>query len=326
MATATETWTPRPSIHRDGVHHHEHHRHEHHRHAGLHDLAIGCAISGVVLVCIGDPLHADAFSAVSASIAEPIAAAESIEPLESDVAQVELTASISEAIAALDASEGRVLDDAVRTDLADRIAEGESVVREAELLAAVAEQGALSEPGAEEVAAQRELVADLDADAAAVATAVTAWEAEQARIAAEREAARRAAELAAARALPRVRPAGVAAAPAGPFVEGIWTSGGQAEIDACRGSVNMPDVAGYLGGGFYAAEHWSCGGRSWAGIGQGALVSFPGYGIYEVAGQVGGLPSGSSASAVPSGYDGYYQTCMNGNVNNLHVWLLTRVG
>ena len=162
---------------------------------------------------------------------------------------------------------------------------------------------------------------------ATVATAVAAWETEQARIAAAQEAARQAAE-AAARAPARVRTAGaVAGAVAtGPYVERIWAAGGQAEIDACRGSVNVSGIAGYLGAAFYAAEHWSCGGRAWSGLGTGSLVSFPGYGLYEVSGRVGGLAYGADASVLPAGYDGYYQTCVSGSASNMTVWLLTRVG
>jgi hypothetical protein len=123
--------------------------------------------------------------------------------------------------------------------------------------------------------------------------------------------------------------AGGRAAPAavgGVHIEGIWTSGGQAEIDACRGAVNVAPVASYLGGAFYAAEHWSCGGSAWGGIGVGALVEFSGYGTYQVAGRIGGLSYGSDASVLPGGYAGYYQTCVGGSSSNMTVWLLTRVG
>lgn len=155
--------------------------------------------------------------------------------------------------------------------------------------------------------------------------AVAAWEAEQARLAAEAEAARQAAAAAAAAArqagAPRAAPAGVA----GVHIESIWTSGGQPEIDACRGSVNVAAVASYLGAGFYAAEHWPCGGSAWRGIGTGSLVEFAGYGTYRVAGLVGGLSYGVDASALPAGYAGYYQTCIGGSSSNMTVWLLTRV-
>lgn len=287
-------------------------------------------MTGAVLVCVGQTPLSEASPVSSIASMSAIASAASADSTARDTqdhAIAALEEEITEAKAVVDASSGRVLDESVRENLLERIEEGRQAVRAVQLLAAIAAPGTAPVQSAIDVADERALAERLDADAAVVQQAVAAWEAEQARIAAEQEAARRAAEAAAAaaRAHPRASGARVSAAP-GPYVEGIWTSGGQAQIDACRGSVNMPDVAGYLGGSFYAAEHWSCGGRTWAGIGTGALVSFPGYGVYQVAGRVGGLPSGSSASSVPSGYDGYYQTCMNGDVNNLTVWLLTRVG
>jgi hypothetical protein len=289
-----------------------------HRHPYLHVLVAACALAGAVIVGLGQPAASQP-SIMARAI--PISSVQAV-PVTSSTDALE--ASLTQARGVLVASDGRVLDESVRTGLADLVSRGEESVRAARLLTAVAEPGSMVDYEASEGDDHLELVAAIESDAASVAAAVVAWEAEQARIAAEKEAARLAAE-AAALAQTRTRTAGVAAA-AGPHVEGIWTSGGQAEIDACRGSVNLPDVAGYLGGTFYAAEHWSCGGRNWAGIGTGELVSFPGYGVFQVAGRVGGLPSGSYASSLPAGYDGYYQTCMNGDLNNLHVWLLTRVG
>lgn len=284
-------------------------------------------MAGAVLVCAGHPLPPPnaAITSVSSveqleTLAEPVA-------LEDPIAA--LQASVTEAAASLTASDGRVLDDGVRTGLGTLVERARSSIRSAQLYTAIAAAGALADGSAPAGEAELALAGELETGVGAVTDAVIAWEAEQARIAAEQEAARRAAEAAAAAAAAArgpAKPRPAAAVAAGPYVEGIWTSGGQAEIDACNGSVNMPDVAGYLGGDFYAAEHWSCGGRSWRGIGTGELVSFPGYGLYQVAGRVGGLPAGSYASALPSGYDGYYQTCMNGNVNDLYVWLLTRVG
>jgi len=292
----------------------------------LHALVLGGGAVALVVVCIGDPLEGVVFTPAPTSI---VAAADRVEtPTAWDARITALETAIAGAVSALEDSDGRVLDEQVRRDLAADVRSGRGGLRELRLSAELAVPGA-TEVAADTLTADRARVADLADGTALVVAAVASWQAEQERIAAEQEAARRAAEAAAAAAAARAQPrSGVAAsaAPAGPYVESIWTTGGQAEIDACRGSVNMADVAGYLGGTFYAAEHWSCGGRSWAGLGTGALVSFPGYGIYQVAGKVGGLPAGSSAAALPPGYDGYYQTCMNGDVGNLHVWLLTRVG
>ncbi|RQP10904.1 MAG: hypothetical protein EAS51_07625 [Microbacteriaceae bacterium] len=235
-----------------------------------------------------------------------------------------LETAIAAATTAHTTAEGRVLDEAARTALIAQVELAEQALREANavlvwpdasLRSAVAEDAVLSLEEVEQalVVAQEDL-----------ATAVETWEAEQARIAAEEAA--RAAAAAAAAAAPRTRVGGPApAAGAGiVHIEGIWTSGSQAEIDACRGSVNVPAVAGYLGGAFYAAEHWGCGGSTWGRIGTGALVEFPGYGTFRVAGIVSGLAYGSNASAVPGGYAGYYQTCIGGSSSNMAVWLLQR--
>lgn len=293
-----------------------------HPHRQTHVLFFGCAAVVAPLMCIGIPVSQEPLPTVQAVTVEPMSAAATGV---TDEALALLRTRVEDARHALVASEGRVLDDAARTELGDTIRKAQDAVREAQLLGAIAAPGAMPDPGTG-VTKLRALGVDLEAATVSVGTAVAAWETEQARIAAAQEAARLAAEAAAASRARVTTSAVGAAGVAGPYVEGIWTSGGQAEIDACRGSVNLPDVAGYLGGGFYAAEHWSCGGRAWSAIETGSLVSFPGYGLFEVVGRVGGLPSGSYASSLPGGYDGYYQTCMNGDVNNLHVWLLTRVG
>ncbi len=235
-----------------------------------------------------------------------------------------LETSIVAATSAHSAAEGHVLDEAPRTALTAQVELAEHALGEAN--AVLVWPDASLRPGAAD-AAVLGLEAAEQALAAAqedLAAAVEAWEAEQARIAAEEAA--RAAAAAAAAAAPRMRTVGAApAAGAGiAHVEGIWTSGGQAEIDACRGSVNVPAVAGYLGGAFYAAEHWGCGGSTWGRIGTGAIVEFPGYGTFRVAGIVSGLAYGSNASAVPGGYAGYYQTCIGGSSSNMAVWLLQR--
>lgn len=235
-----------------------------------------------------------------------------------------LEAAVVAATAARAAAEGRVLGEAPRATLTARVELAERALGAAD--AVLVWPDASLRPG---VAADAVLSLDEAEGALAVAqedlaTAVEAWEAEQARIAAEEAA--RAAAAAAAAAAPRTRVVGptAAAGSAVAHIEGIWTSGGQAEIDACRGSVNVPVVAGYLGGAFYAAEHWGCGGSAWGRIGTGSLVEFPGYGTFRVAGIVSGLAYGSNASAVPGGYAGYYQTCIGGSSSNMAVWLLQR--
>jgi len=225
-------------------------------------------------------------------------------------------------------AEGHVLDETARSALATELARADAtLVDSREVLAwPVGSQT----PAAFEAAttAVSDRIDALDSRVQAVDEAVAAWKAEQARIIAEQEAQRAAAAAAAAA---RTRPAAVAAGAGSAVagiapVEGIWTSGGQAEIDACRGSVNLPGIASYLGASFYAGEHWRCGGSAWGRVGMGSLVSFPGYGTYRVAGVIGGLAYGSDASAIPAGYAGYYQTCVGGSSSNMAVWLLEAVG
>lgn len=238
-----------------------------------------------------------------------------------------LIGAATEAEAAWEASAERVLDDAVRTELQASITHAEEVAQQARN-SVVWPGESIADVAAADAAALTEASGALETQLAQLETAVEAWEAEQARLEAEAEAARQAAAAAAAAANARGRQSVPRAAVAGlglAHAEGIWTSGGQAQIDACRGSVNVSGIAGYLGGGFYAAEHWSCGGSAWGGIGVGALVEFPGYGVYQVAGRLGGLSYGANASVLPKGYAGYYQTCIGGSGSNMTVWMLNRV-
>jgi len=238
-----------------------------------------------------------------------------------------LEAAVASAQSAWESSDDRVLDEAARTKLQTAITDAQQAVEE--VRTGVVWPGTALETAAAAAAAT---IADAKATLASGVTdvddAVAAWEAEQARLAAEAEAARRAAAAAATAAAARAaapRHSAVAGG-AGMHLESIWTSGGQAQLDACRGAVNVSPVASYLGAGFYAAEHWSCGGSAWGGIGTGALVEFAGYGTYQVAGRIGGLSYGVDASVLPGGYAGYYQTCVGGSSSNMTVWLLTRVG
>jgi hypothetical protein len=283
--------------------------------------------AGAMLLLIGTLAPAvESHGAVA--IATPDAATASEVELRATVSTRlhELEAASASAEATWHASAERVLDETARTELHDAIARAESVVAEARQR--VVWPGTTIEAVVtEDLAAMAGAASALDTGVDGVDDAVGAWEAEQARLAAEAEAARRAAEAAAA-----ARPRGVTSGRIAPaatgamHLEGIWTSGGQAEIDACRGAVNVVPVASYLGGAFYAAEHWSCGGSAWGGIGVGALVEFSGYGTYQVAARVGGLSYGSDASVLPGGYAGYYQTCIGGSSSNMTVWVLTRVG
>ncbi|QEO10200.1 hypothetical protein [Protaetiibacter larvae] len=313
---ATAIGYPRP--HRHASHRREHPHHPHHVRGGL---VAGGAVASALLLAAG--IHAPSTTSPVAELRARFVSSVPGSAAELDGAVASLRGELASAELALEGSEARVLDEAVRTRLEALISRGTAALRAGQLAAVL---GAAPDGGVgRALEAQLRSAEELAHATSAVDRAVDAWEAEQARIAAEREAAQRAAEAAAAAAAHPARARTGAPAPAGRYVEGIWTSGGQAEIDACRGSVNIAGIAGYLGGAFYAAEHWSCGGRAWAGIGTGAQVEFPGYGVYQVAGQVGGLVLGADASMLPAGYDGYYQTCIDGSSSNMHVWLLTRV-
>lgn len=157
---------------------------------------------------------------------------------------------------------------------------------------------------------------------AAVRAKVKAYDAEQARLKAEREAAERAAaeEAAQQAAENSWTPedsssggggsggGGSAPAPSGvDYTLYVYASGqDQALVDACGGAV------AWWSQGF--VEHWSCGGASfpqWAG----AVVEIVGYGTYRVTGVIGGLDyNDPSTYWVPSG--AFYQTCLGGDSSN----------
>jgi hypothetical protein len=282
-----------------------------------HHVGLTAAVIAV-LVAVAPSAASFATTAVPAEQAFP---ARTAVPLEAPID--DLDARIASARAALASAEGRVLDDAARSALASELEEAAAVLADARAARTwplgAQKAGELTAMAADAAAAVR----GLDTEVASLEVAVGDWEAEQDRIAAEQEAARVAAERARPAAAGAASGTGAGGAASGAaHVEQIWTAGGQGEIDACRGSVDVPGIASYLGAAFYAAEHWSCGGSTWSGLGAGALVEFPGYGVYRVAGVVSGLAYGSDASAIPAGYAGYYQTCIGGSGSNMAVWLL----
>lgn len=251
-------------------------------------------------------------------------------------------AALAAAQTVLDDSEGHVLDESPREALASVISNTKTMLAQADTRASLlnvnlkhayegvyrtANDGGDAAEIQEVVFAVESLTGefpdvtvDLDAEIGAVQEAVAAWTAEQERLAAE-EAARQAAAAAGRQ---THSPSGSAS-----LTENIWTSGGQAEVDACRGSVNWLPATAYTGGDFYAMEHWGCGGSAWKNVGVGSRITVTGTanGLYEVVGTVGGLVYGSTdLGAVPQGYDGYFQTCFGGSNKNMTVFLMTRVG
>lgn len=157
----------------------------------------------------------------------------------------------------------------------------------------------------------------LDRPVQAVKDAVVAWQAEQARLAAEAAARAEAARAEAA------QQEQARAARAAPFNKVVWTSGWQAEIDACRGAVN---ITGHYGVAVIA-EHWSCGGSRFPRAGTEITLSGAVTGAYRVGGVVKVLnASTDGASMIPRGYDLLYQTCINGSNATMSFTSLTRIG
>jgi hypothetical protein len=174
----------------------------------------------------------------------------------------------------------------------------------------------------------------------AVTDAVTAWHADQARVAAvtaARAAAAKAAAAQAARAAAAKNAgvytapvsgsgrAGVAPAPSNTvrFNKYVWTSGWQAQIDACRGAV---DITGHYGVAVIA-EHWSCGGSSFPRAGTVITLSGVRSGTYRVGGVVAVLNANTQGTSnIPRGYGLLYQTCINGSNATMSFTVLTRIG
>lgn len=172
----------------------------------------------------------------------------------------------------------------------------------------------------------------------AVTDAVTAWHAEQARVAAVKAARAAAAKAAQAARVAAARSAGVYAAPvAGSgragvapapthtarFNKYVWTSGWQAQIDACRGSV---DITGHYGVAVIA-EHWSCGGSSFPRAGTVITLSGVRSGTYRVGSVVAVLNANTQGTSnIPRGYGLLYQTCINGSNATMSFTVLTRIG
>lgn len=96
------------------------------------------------------------------------------------------------------------------------------------------------------------------------------------------------------------------------YLERVWTSGFQAQVNACRGAVDL--TAAYhvrvIG------EEWQCGGARFPH--QGAIVRLSGVisGVYRVGPVVAVLNAYvAHTSNIPRGYALLYQTCRNGNAH-----------
>jgi hypothetical protein len=222
---------------------------------------------------------------------------------------------LDDAIAALAASEGKVLTEQPRTDLAAAIdaATGRLSTAAQELTAAERVAGApvatsLFDQGAGVRDSARALssvdfaasagvsgiAAELATPVAAVTQAVADWQAEQDRIAAAR------------------------------YTNDVHAIGWNPELDQCIGSV---DVTAHYEGVPTIAEHWSCGGKDFPDD-AGTVITLTGVhaGTYRVDGIVAMLSASRHGTAdVPRGHDLLYQTCQNGQSATMSFTALTRL-
>ncbi len=107
------------------------------------------------------------------------------------------------------------------------------------------------------------------------------------------------------------------------YVQRVWTSGFQAEIDKCRGAVDVTKVYRVR----VIAEHSGCGGSRFP-TRPGALVTLTGLdaGRYRVIGVVARLNGlVDHAEDLPGGYDLLFQTCVSG-VTDMTFTALARIG
>jgi hypothetical protein len=103
----------------------------------------------------------------------------------------------------------------------------------------------------------------------------------------------------------------------------VWTSGFQAQVNACRGGVDL--TAAYHTR--TVGEHWSCGGSSFP-ESAGALVTFTGLdaGTYRVIGVVATLNAYVAHTRnIPHGYAMLFQTCRAGDSHYTIFIALARV-
>ncbi|WEO78889.1 hypothetical protein BJQ94_07600 [Cryobacterium sp. SO2] len=223
---------------------------------------------------------------------------------------------LDDAIATLEASDGKVLTEQPRTDLADAIdaATGRLSAAAQELTSAETTADAstasttLFELGGGIRDDARALASfdfgvsagvdgiaeDLAVPVAAVVTAMAEWQAEQDRILAER------------------------------YTNNVHAIGWTPELDECIGSV---DVTAHYQDVPTIAEHWSCGGKDFPDD-AGTMITLTGVhaGTYRVDGIVAMLNASRNSTAdVPRGYDLLYQTCQNGQSATMSFTALTRV-
>lgn len=145
-----------------------------------------------------------------------------------------------------------------------------------------------------------------------------------ARAAAKLKAEHEAAAAAQAAAVAVAQAAAQAAARAAQgFVQRVWTSGFQNEINQCRGAVDVTAVYKLR----VIAEHSNCGGGRFP-TAPGAIVTITGLdsGRYRVIGVVARLNGEvNHAEDIPRGYDLLFQTCVGG-FTDMRFTALERIG
>ena len=288
---------------------------------GTRGRLIAVAALLVLLVLVGFAVRA-----VSLSVAqgEYDAAAAAFQADQSTAVQTvtDGESALDEAIAVLAASEGKVLTEQPRTDLAAAIeaATGRLSTAAQELTAAerVADASLVSttlfdldldlDLGAGVRDSARTLssvdfaaaadvdgiATDLTTPVAAVTQAMADWQIEQDRILAAR------------------------------YTNNVHATGWNAELDECIGSV---DVTAHYEGVPTIAEHWSCGGKDFPDD-AGTVITLAGEhaGTYRVDGIVAMLNADRDSTAdIPRGYDLLYQTCQNGYSGTMSFTALTRI-
>jgi len=223
---------------------------------------------------------------------------------------------LDDAIATLEASDGKVLTEQPRTALADAIdavttrlsaaaqelSAAESTADSSRAATTLFEFGggvrddakALASVDFAASAGVDGIAAELAAPVAAVTQAMAEWQTEQDRILAER------------------------------YTNNVHAIGWTPELDECIGSV---DVTAHYQDVPTIAEHWSCGGKDFPDD-AGTMITLTGVhaGTYRVDGIVAMLDASTHSTAdVPRGYDLLYQTCQDGQSDTMSFTALTRV-
>jgi hypothetical protein len=258
------------------------------------------------------------YEALTAFRADEAQAVAAIESADRDIASAE---------EALSQSDGKVLDEAARDALAtkltttksDRDAAQERLASWRAVRLNLFQYDDLDFSTAAVILTARApiaLIINLESDIAAVSGAVELWEEEQARIAEQGRLEAERVSVAAENARTATgKPAPTTSTTPRDSVysKNVWTSGWQAEIDACKGAVDITskyDLA-------VIAEHTNCGGGSFPSA-SGTIVKLTGVraGTYRILGVVATLPSTSGSSQIPRGYDLLFQVCGSGKTIN----------